>query len=120
MSFIKNTAEENFGTAGGAVTIDGYEAIFANGAANQISTGVIALNNARTYANGDPMIFPIGALSIELPMGAFPNTFAKGFTDDFLAARGASATQVKLYNGTTEISVAGYTAQTVEMASSLT
>ena len=118
MAFLKNTAKESFGNVAGsaAVPVTHYEAIFGTSSL-EVTTGRIAFNTPRNFAQGDPIEIPIGDLSIQLPGNDFPNAFAKAFTDDMLQRRGNP--QVKLYNNASELSDAGYSAQTVEMASTL-
>lgn len=121
MAFIKNTNLEDFGDVAGAagITLSQFKLIFDVGGSNELDFGWLTLSNSRSLAQGDPIDMPIGDLSMELPAGTLTNAVAKAFMDDFLHRRGTAPT-VRLGHSGAELTDTGYTAQTVEVAASLT
>ena len=117
MALMDNSAKISFGTTAAAVTVSQYRATFGTGA-TEISTGWIALDEQRAFAASDELEIDAGELNIELPAGDFPNAFAKGFLDDFLAARGANV-KIELGHGGSEIADTGYSEQTATFAAEL-
>lgn len=117
MATMDNSAEINFGTAAGGLTVSQYRASFGSNTL-AINTGWIALNEERQFVQNDPLKVPAGDLNIEIPRGDFPNTFAKAFLDDFLARRGTTVT-VELGHSGSEITDSGYSEQTATFASEL-